>query len=433
MAADLKTTTKKHPVRKAPIRKGRCSNCASESWSTFFIKEAGLKNVHVVPNIVPPPASWKRPNMKHSISFFLGFIYQKKGIFDLIDVIVQNKEKYRDRLKLYVGGTGQEYARLIDTINANNINDIVILCGWVNEDDKIKLLNIADAYILPSYVEGLPMSILEAMSYGMPILSTPVGGIPEIVENGVNGFLFPPGDKQAMQNSINKLISNPSIKRQMGTASLQKKQTIFATRNLSEIRNNIQIANMTNIAHALKTNRLAVSIYKEYTFYKWMVLYKINPKIPINHTYKKYFNRKINWENPQDLIEKIAWMELYGDTSLWTTCADKYRVREYVEKCGCGQYLNELLGVWKDPNDINFKALPSEFVLKANNGCGTVLIVNDKTTLNIPKTKKYCEIGFVALMAIEIANGITSTSIVASSLKNSLKTTSRLNEFLRNR
>lgn len=145
---------------------------------------------------------------------------------------------------------------------------------------------------------------------------------------------------------------------------------------------------MTNIAHALKTNRLAVSIYKEYTFYKWMVLYKINPKIPINHTYKKYFNRKINWENPQDLIEKIAWMELYGDTSLWTTCADKYRVREYVEKCGCGQYLNELLGVWKDPNDINFKALPSEFVLKANNGCGTVLIVNDKTTLNIPKTKK---------------------------------------------
>lgn len=194
----------------------------SESWGTFFIKEVGLKNVHVVPNIVPPPCFMEMPKHETFNLLFLGFIYQKKGIFDLIDVIVQNKEKYRDRLKLYVGGTGQEYARLIDTINANNINDIVILCGWVNEDDKIKLLNIADAYILPSYVEGLPMSILEAMSYGMPILSTPVGGIPEIVENGVNGFLFPPGDKQAMQNSINKLISNPSIKRQMGTASLQK-------------------------------------------------------------------------------------------------------------------------------------------------------------------------------------------------------------------
>lgn len=145
---------------------------------------------------------------------------------------------------------------------------------------------------------------------------------------------------------------------------------------------------MTNIVRSLKTNRLAVSIYNEYTFHKWMILYKINPKIPINHTYKKYFNQKINWKNPQNLIEKIAWMELYGDTSLWTTCADKYRVREYVEKCGCGQYLNVLLGVWKDPNEINFDTLPSKFVLKANNGCGTVLIVNDKTQLNIPKTKK---------------------------------------------
>lgn len=207
---------------KRQLEKADAVIALSESWCKFFTKEVGLKNVHVVPNIVPPPHFLKTSEHKTFNLLFLGFIYQKKGIFDLIDVIIQNKERYRDRLKLYIGGTGQEYARLIDSINENDINDIVNLCGWVTGDDKIKLLNIADAYILPSYVEGVPISILEAMSYGLPILSTPVGGIPEIVENGVNGFLFQPGDKKAMQNSIDKLINDSTLMKQMGTASLQK-------------------------------------------------------------------------------------------------------------------------------------------------------------------------------------------------------------------
>lgn len=137
-----------------------------------------------------------------------------------------------------------------------------------------------------------------------------------------------------------------------------------------------------------KRNSFIFKIYNKYSNTIWRFFYKINPKIPISFTYRIRIKKRINWKNPQNLIEKIAWMELNTDTSLWSLCADKYRVREYVEKCGCGQYLNELLGVWKNPNDINFEALPSEFVLKANNGCGTVMIVNDKTQLNIPKTKK---------------------------------------------
>lgn len=142
---------------------------------------------------------------------------------------------------------------------------------------------------------------------------------------------------------------------------------------------------LRNIFQKSKTLLL---VYNKCSFYKWRFLYLINPQLPIECIYHHHFNRHINWKDPQNLIEKIAWMELYGDTSLWTTCADKYRVREYVKKCGCDQYLNKLLGVWKDPNDIDFDTLPSEFVLKANNGCGTVMIVNDKTQLNIPKTKK---------------------------------------------
>ena len=66
---------------------------------------------------------------------------------------------------------------------------------------------MADAFILPSYAEGLPVSILEAMSYGLPILSTPVGGIPEIVTSQI-GILFQPGDKQSIYNSIMTIMNN---------------------------------------------------------------------------------------------------------------------------------------------------------------------------------------------------------------------------------
>lgn len=67
------------------------------------------------------------------------------------------------------------------------------------------MLNGADVYVLPSYKEGLPISILEAMSYSLPVISTRVGGIPEIIMNGKNGLLINPGDKEALYESIIKL------------------------------------------------------------------------------------------------------------------------------------------------------------------------------------------------------------------------------------
>ena len=138
----------------------------------------------------------------------------------------------------------------------------------------------------------------------------------------------------------------------------------------------------------LKKSKFILSIYKDYLYYRNKFLCKINPKLAANLVYKRVFGKSINWENPLDLIEKISWMELYTDTSLWTKCADKYRVREFVKERGCEETLVKLYGMWEDPDDIDFDKLPSQFVLKANNGCGTVMIVKDKSTLNTEKTRK---------------------------------------------
>lgn len=92
--------------------------------------------------------------------------------------------------------------------------------------------------------------------------------------------------------------------------------------------------------------------------------------------------KKINWENPVDLNEKINWMKFNTDTSLWTTLADKYTVREFVKERIGEKYLVPLFGVWEYAEDIDFSQLPKSFVLKSNNGAGTVMIVKDKSKLN---------------------------------------------------
>ncbi|MDA3779628.1 MAG: ATP-grasp fold amidoligase family protein [Bacteroidales bacterium] len=120
-------------------------------------------------------------------------------------------------------------------------------------------------------------------------------------------------------------------------------------------------------------NKFYIYRYLAYKKHKSDVLK--DPKKEADRIYSIYFKKKINWDNPKNLIEKIYWLQLNTDTSLWTKYADKYKVRNYVKKCGYEENLPKLYGKWDKPKDINFDELPNSFVLKTNNGCGSVLIV----------------------------------------------------------
>lgn len=106
------------------------------------------------------------------------------------------------------------------------------------------------------------------------------------------------------------------------------------------------------------------------------------PALLVRLRYLARFHRLPHLRHPRDLNEKILHLKLYSDTSLWTVCADKYRVRQYVEERGLGQYLVPLLGAWTKVEDIDFTALPPALIFKANNGDGkgTNLIVRDLPT-----------------------------------------------------
>ena len=115
---------------------------------------------------------------------------------------------------------------------------------------------------------------------------------------------------------------------------------------------------------------------------------RINPEKEVDRCYFATFHQHWNPKDPKDLIEKIFWMELYTDTSLWSKCADKYRVREYIDQLGLSQYMPKLYGHWDRVKDIDFDKLPNSFVIKSNNGCATVEVVRDKSSVDLKRLKK---------------------------------------------
>lgn len=128
--------------------------------------------------------------------------------------------------------------------------------------------------------------------------------------------------------------------------------------------------------------------YKKIAYYYHKVSVSYNPLREINRNYYLRFKKYPNLDNPKNLIEKIYWMQLHCDTTMWTLCADKYSMREYVKKCGFEEYLPQLYGVWDNPTDIDWNSLPEQFVIKATNGCATVMIIEDKTKYDVIKIKK---------------------------------------------
>lgn len=106
--------------------------------------------------------------------------------------IGDHKQELQNRIVLHIGGNG-ETDRLLSIIKELGIETLVRFEGWVDKEKKQYLLNLADVYILPSFIEGVPISILEAESYHKPVITTNVGGIPSIVQDRVSGVFVTPG------------------------------------------------------------------------------------------------------------------------------------------------------------------------------------------------------------------------------------------------
>lgn len=198
--------------------------CLSNEWGITIRKLIpNVAETVIIENAVSLPED-SNQNIKYSDRsvhlLFLGLIGERKGVFDLLEVISRLK-KSGYNIKLSVGGNG-EINKLKQSIDLLNIKDMVNYMGWVTAEHKEQLYLSSDIYILPSYGEGMPMSILEGMSYSLPIISTNVGGIPDLVMDYETGFLIEPGDLDALYKKIEILIKDSELRNHMGLNAREK-------------------------------------------------------------------------------------------------------------------------------------------------------------------------------------------------------------------
>lgn len=145
---------------------------------------------------------------------FLSRIEKSKGIYIAIETVRLLNETFLDKYELLVAGNGSELANVAKYIELNNISNIKLL-GFVLGIEKHELLLAADVLIFPSYSEGLPLTVLESMSYGLPIITRSIGGIPDIVKNNENGFLTDSKDPKIFVSMVSQLCNDQVLYKKM--------------------------------------------------------------------------------------------------------------------------------------------------------------------------------------------------------------------------
>jgi glycosyltransferase involved in cell wall biosynthesis len=187
------------------------------------------KNAHVV--TVPPPVvvgtpTLQTPAARPNVVLFLGRLEAVKGIYDLLDALAGVRAAVPD-VRLVCAGDGDRagVARYAERLG---IADAVKFTGWVGPSGKRALLETAAAFVLPSYEEALPASLIEAMSAGVPTLVSHVGGMPEAVQEGVSGLLVAPGDRANLERRLKRLLVDRPLAEKLGAAARESARLRFS-------------------------------------------------------------------------------------------------------------------------------------------------------------------------------------------------------------
>ena len=199
----------------------------SESWRAFVSQAAPQANITIVNNYVALPRQEKSKNDTLSFNvLFLGVLGQRKGIYDLLGCWPKVL-KAVPNARLLIGGNG-EVENASKVAQMLNLGASVEFLGWIDGDHKAELLKSADAFVLPSYNEGLPMSVLEAMSWAVPVVTTRVGGIPELITDEQDGFLIDAGNQEQLSNALISLGNNLDARISIGQAGYNRVKESFS-------------------------------------------------------------------------------------------------------------------------------------------------------------------------------------------------------------
>jgi glycosyltransferase involved in cell wall biosynthesis len=191
-----------------------------------IINEMRTKRIYVVPNGVEldgiekiAPAMINRENM----IMFIGSLVEVKGAHILIEALGIVKRKTPD-IYLLIAGSGPQETRLKELVLDLGLDDNVSFLGFIRGDEKFSYMKAAKILVFPSFWEALPIAVLEGMACGKAVVASDVGGIPFLIEDGINGYLVEPGNAQNLAEKIILLLENDETLMNMGKENLNKVQ-----------------------------------------------------------------------------------------------------------------------------------------------------------------------------------------------------------------
>ena len=150
---------------------------------------------------------------------YAGRLQRFKGVHHLIRAVARVRRTAKAPIALEIAGEGPERACLEGLASGVGLSDVVEFSGWVAREEMPRVYRRADLFVLPSYVEGMPNVVLEAMASGLPVIGTDVPGTREVIMDGVNGYLAPPKDEGALAERIAFMAARPEERRRMATAA----------------------------------------------------------------------------------------------------------------------------------------------------------------------------------------------------------------------
>ena len=212
-----------------------------ENWLEF-VQEAGgpLARTRVLRNWISPDTVLSEIPRCHDpdrpVTFcFVGWMVREKGVNEIL-AAAKDLRAARKSFRIVLIGGGTLLESLKNEVAEGGLSEKICLAGWRDHSDVLADLARTDVFILPTYDEGFPNALLEAMTLGLPAISTPVGGIPDSLKDGHNGFLVPPRDSGALAVAMARYIDTPDLIAKHSAATL----------------------NMVNVHHDFRKNCLAM-------------------------------------------------------------------------------------------------------------------------------------------------------------------------------
>jgi glycosyltransferase involved in cell wall biosynthesis len=180
----------------------------SEQWRRWVAERVPAASVTCIPNPVSDVHLVHAPARGRMI-LYVGRLDRAKGLVDLLEALSALRLRMPDATLVCAGDGDARTLRL--EAEKLGVADAVSFTGWIGAEQRRALMQRASVFVLPSYFEAMPMSLLEAMAARLPVIATRVGGIPDVVEDGVSGLLFEPGDVAALHRLIARVLHDPAL------------------------------------------------------------------------------------------------------------------------------------------------------------------------------------------------------------------------------